>query len=68
MVAMGYSVDVYNTEGKIVSKVELNSNLFAPVRVKNRDGRHLKFTAKFRSRWSTRRSWRAYLDRFPPSS
>ena len=39
-----------------------------PVRVKNRDGRHLKFTAKFRSRWSTRRSWRAYLDRFPPSS
>ena len=33
MVAMGYSVDVYNTEGKIVSKVDLNSELFADEKV-----------------------------------
>jgi large subunit ribosomal protein L4 len=33
MVAMGYSVDVYNTEGKIVSKVNLNSELFADEKV-----------------------------------
>ena len=26
---MGYSVDVYNTEGKIVSKVDLNADLFS---------------------------------------
>ena len=30
---MGYSVDVYNTEGKIVSKVDLNSELFADEKV-----------------------------------
>ena len=33
MVAMGYSVDVYNTEGKVVSKVDLNSELFADEKV-----------------------------------
>ncbi len=30
---MGYSVDVYNTEGKVVSKVELNANLFADEKI-----------------------------------
>ena len=30
---MGYSVDVYNTEGKIVSKVDLNSDLFSDEKV-----------------------------------
>ena len=30
---MGYSVDVYNTEGKIVSKVDLNPELFADEKV-----------------------------------
>ena len=30
---MGYSVDVYNTEGKVVSKVELNVNLFADEKI-----------------------------------
>ena len=33
MLAMGYSVDVYNTEGKVVSKVELNANLFADEKI-----------------------------------
>ena len=33
MVAMGYSVNVYNTEGKVVSKVELNANLFADEKI-----------------------------------
>jgi ribosomal protein L4 len=33
MVTMGYSVDIYNTEGKIVSKVDLNSELFADEKV-----------------------------------
>ena len=33
MVAMGYSVDVYNTEGKIVSKVDLNTELFSDEKV-----------------------------------
>ena len=33
MLAMGYSVDVYNTEGKVVSKVELNVNLFADEKI-----------------------------------
>lgn len=30
---MGYSVDVYNTDGKVVSKVELNANLFADEKI-----------------------------------
>ena len=30
---MGYSVDVYNTEGKVVSKIELNANLFADEKI-----------------------------------
>ena len=30
---MGYSVDVYNTEGKVVSKVGLNANLFADEKI-----------------------------------
>ena len=33
MLAMGYSVDVYNTEGKVVSKIELNANLFADEKI-----------------------------------
>ena len=33
MLAMGYSVDVYNTDGKVVSKVELNANLFADEKI-----------------------------------
>jgi ribosomal protein L4 len=33
MVAMGYSVDVYNTEGKVVSKVNLNADLFSDEKV-----------------------------------
>ena len=33
MLAMGYSVDVYNTEGKVVSKVELNADLFADEKI-----------------------------------
>ena len=33
MLAMGYSVDVYNTEGKVVSKVELNANLFTDEKI-----------------------------------
>jgi len=30
---MGYSVDVYNTEGKVVSKVNLNADLFADEKI-----------------------------------
>ena len=30
---MVYSVDVYNTEGKIVSKVDLNADLFSDEKV-----------------------------------
>ena len=33
MLAMGYSVDVYNTEGKVVSKVNLNADLFSDEKV-----------------------------------
>lgn len=33
MVAMGYSVDVYNTEGKVVSKIDLNSDIFSDEKV-----------------------------------
>ena len=33
MLAMGYSVDVYNTEGKVVSKVNLNADLFADEKI-----------------------------------
>ena len=30
---MGYSVDVYNTEGKVVSKVELNAEIFSDEKI-----------------------------------
>jgi len=30
---MGYSVDVYNTEGKVVSKIDLNSDIFSDEKV-----------------------------------
>ncbi len=30
---MGYSVDVYNTEGKVISKVELNSDIFSDEKI-----------------------------------
>jgi ribosomal protein L4 len=33
MVTMGYSVDVYNTEGKVVSKVDLNADLFSDEKI-----------------------------------
>ena len=30
---MGYSVDIYNTDGKVVSKIDLNSDLFSDEKI-----------------------------------